>query len=71
MQKVKGFLLLEAIVALLITVIGVSIFSMTIVNFKKNELKMEKREDQALAKHMLKENKDLDRVIIHDREYTR
>ena len=68
MKTNKGFLLLEAIVAILIASIAVTTFSTIIRATRENSIQMEKKTDQALAKHMMRTN-NLKKIMIHDHEY--
>lgn len=66
--KTKGFLLLESMIALAITVLGVSIFSLCLGQSKVIEQKMEDKVDRELATHIMRRN-GIKKVVIHDHSY--
>lgn len=68
MKTSKGFLLLEAILAILIASIAVTTFSTIIKATHENSFQMERKTDQALARHIMKTN-NLKKITIHDHEY--
>lgn len=70
MMKVKGFLIEESLVAIMIAMFAVSCLFLTVSENKKNEREMELRADRIYAKHVLKKCK-LDQVTVHDRLYRR
>lgn len=70
MSKAKGFLMLESMTALIIAILGLSLFTLLICENKKVEKEMERKTDYELAQHMMRKNK-LDEVIIHDHEYSK
>lgn len=68
-MKNKGFLMLESLVALVIAICGVMIFSMIVIDGRQTEQRIEQKTDQSLAKRMMKTNK-ISKVKVHDRIYT-
>lgn len=66
--KIRGFLLLESMVALTIAVLGVSIFSLCLGQGKVIEQKMEGKVDQELAAHIMRQS-GVKKVVIHDHSY--
>lgn len=70
MNKVKGFLLLESLTALVIAIIGLSLFTLLICENKKVEKEMERKTDYEMAQHIMRKT-DLKEVIIHDQLYER
>lgn len=64
-KKTKGFLLLESMTALFVSILGLSLFVLTIAESQKTVKRMEKRTDYELAQHMMREN-HLAKIIIHD-----
>lgn len=66
--KVRGFLLWESMIALLISVLGVSAFFLCFSQNKLVERQMENRVDRELAYHIMRRN-DLNKVVIHDHLY--
>ncbi|GAA3636665.1 hypothetical protein GCM10022297_14060 [Lactobacillus hamsteri] len=67
-MKSKGFILLESIIAMFISFLGVTILTLVVVEGKKMEKNMEIHTDRAVAMHMMNEN-NLNSVKIHDRIY--
>lgn len=68
MTKLKGFLLLEAILGLFISCMGVMLLSFTLAENKKIENDLELRVDKKMAKYILKNSKE-NNIIIHDKSY--
>lgn len=68
MTKTKGFLLLESMIALTITVLGVSIFTLCLAQSKAVEKNMEHKVDQELAARIMRQS-GIKRVILHDHSY--
>lgn len=67
-MKNKGFILLESIIAMFISFLGVTILALVVVEGKKTEKNMEMHTDKAVAMHMMRKN-NLNSVKIHDRIY--
>ena len=67
-MKSKGFILLESIIAMFISFLGVTILTLVVVEGKKTEKNIEIHTDRTVAMHMMKEN-NLNSVKIHDRTY--
>lgn len=68
MIKVKGFLVIESFIAIIIAVIAVSCLYVTVAENQKNGRKMELRTDRAYAYHVLTKT-DVEQVMVHDRIY--
>ena len=65
MMKTKGFLMIESLIALMITLIALTAFTTMILDSRQFEKKIEYRSDRALANYMLNEFK-LKEVVVHD-----
>lgn len=65
MNRVKAFILAESMTALMITILGVSTFSLVFSQEIKIDQQMEKRTDRAVAQHILRKT-HLAQVEIHD-----
>ena len=70
MKKVKGFLVIESFIAIIIAVIAVSCFYITVAESQKNGREMELKTDRVYAYHVLKAN-NLDQITVHDHVYER
>lgn len=70
MNKAKGFLLLESMTALVIAILGLSLFTLLICENKKVEKEMARKTDYELAQHIMRKNK-LNEVVIHDHKYSK
>lgn len=68
MIKVKGFLVIESFIAIIIAMIAVSCFYITVAENQKNGREMELKTDRAYAYHILTKT-DLEQVTVHDRIY--
>lgn len=67
-MKNKGFLMLESVVSLMITMIAVFALNETIISGRKTEKRLEQKVDYHLAKRIMRQNR-LSQVVIHDRKY--
>lgn len=70
MNRQRGFLLAESMTALLLAILGVSIFCLIFGQGLQVKEQMEKKTDKALAQHILRQT-NLPRVQIHDHIYRR
>lgn len=70
MTKVRGFLIEESLVALVIAMVAVSCLYLTVSENKKNEREMELKTDRVYAEYVLKKCK-LDQITVHGRLYRR
>ena len=61
--------MIESMVGITIAFLGMMIFSLVFIDSQKNEQRIEKKTDQALAERIMRENK-LDQIMIHDHVYT-
>lgn len=68
MTKVRGFLMLESMLAILITFLGLMLFSLVVGESEKIEHHSELRADRILAWKMMHQN-HLNQVTIHNRVY--
>ncbi|RHW49132.1 hypothetical protein [Lactobacillus bombicola] len=68
LNKLKGFLMAEGIIALAIAIAGVSLMALVIGEGRSIEQRMELKTDRAYAWHILKKL-DLKEVKVHDRVY--
>lgn len=68
MKQVKGFVLAECMLSLVITILGLSIFALVLNENHKLAVRKEKETDIALANHIMRETK-IKRIVIHDRIY--
>lgn len=67
-MRVKGFLMIESLMALIITTIAVNCLYFTVAENQKNGREIELKADRAYAYHVLVKSK-LDQVVVHDRIY--
>lgn len=65
---VKGFLLLESSLSLIICCLTVGLLALTLGQERQVELQIEEKVDQALANH-IKKTTNLTRVEIHNKIY--
>lgn len=70
MKKVKGFLIFESAIAIIISVVAVSCLYLTVAECQKNGQEIELKTDRIYAYHVLKTN-DLDQITVHDHVYER
>ena len=68
MRKVKGFLMAESIVALIIATVAVSCMYLMVAESQENGREIELKTDRAYAYHVLQES-NLNQVTVHDRIY--
>lgn len=61
--------MIESMVGIAIAFLGMMIFSLVFIDSQKNEQRIEKKTDQALAERIMRENK-IDQIMIHDHIYT-
>lgn len=67
-MKIKGFIFIESMMALVISFFGVTILALIVVQGQKIEKIMEERTDAKLAERIMKNN-DLNSIRIHDHVY--
>lgn len=67
-HKLKGFLLAESMVALILAIMGVSSMALIVGDTRATERKIELKTDRIYAWHVLKKN-DLKSIMVHDRLY--
>lgn len=70
MMRIKGFLMTESLIALLISFLAVSTFYLLISEGQKNGRELELKVDEIYAECVLKKSK-VDKIIVHDRIYRR
>lgn len=68
MIKVKGFLLLESLIAIIIAFSGVLLFSLIVCEGQKKAKINEQKTDLAIAKDMMQKN-NLKKVMVHNHLY--
>ncbi|MDF7638690.1 hypothetical protein PT285_04660 [Lactobacillus sp. ESL0791] len=68
MIKSKGFLMLESMLALFITFLGVSTMALIVSDGRTNEQAIERKTDRIYAWHVMRKN-DLREVRVHDHVY--
>lgn len=68
MKQIKGFVLAECMLSLIITILGLSIFALVLNENHKLAIKKEQATDIALAHHIMRATKTKE-IIIHDRIY--
>lgn len=68
MKRVKGFLMAESVIALMIATIAVSCLYLIVSEGQKNGKEIELKTDRVYAYHVLNES-NLDQVVVHDRIY--
>ncbi|WEV37672.1 hypothetical protein [Lactobacillus sp. ESL0677] len=66
--RLKGFLLAESVVALVLAVMGVTLIALIVSSSMVNEHQIELKTDRTYAWHVLKES-NLDKITVHDRVY--
>ncbi|MDF7672200.1 hypothetical protein PT281_02720 [Lactobacillus sp. ESL0701] len=66
--RLKGFLLAESMVALVLAIMGISVIALIVGASRANERQIELKTDRAYAWHVLKEE-DLSKITVHDRVY--
>lgn len=67
-MRIKGFLMMESFMAIMIATIAVSCLYLTVAENQKNGREIELKTDRAYAYHVLTES-NLDQVMVHDRIY--
>ncbi|WP_251717640.1 type IV pilus modification PilV family protein [Lactobacillus agrestimuris] len=67
-MKIKGFIFIESMMALVISFFSVTILALIVVQGQKIEKIMEERTDAKLAERIMKNN-DLNSIRIHDHVY--
>lgn len=68
MKKIKGFLIFESFIAIIISVIAVTCFYFAVAENQKNGQEMELKTDRAYAYRVLQENK-MKEIMVHDHLY--
>lgn len=68
MRKIKGFLVFESFIAIIISIIAVSCFYFTVAENQKNGQQMELKTDHAYAYHVFQESKTKE-IMVHDHLY--
>ncbi|WP_297951456.1 hypothetical protein [uncultured Lactobacillus sp.] len=68
MIKLKGFLVIESFIAIIIAVIAVSCLYVTVAENQKNGRELELKTDRAYAYHILNKT-DLKQIMVHNRIY--
>lgn len=66
--RLKGFLLAESMVALVLAIMGVSMIALIVGASRVTERQIELKTDRTYAWHALKEN-DLSKIMVHNRIY--
>lgn len=68
MKKMQGFLMVESMVAVIISVVAVSCLYLTVVQSQKNGRSLELKTDRAYAYHIFTSS-HLRQIVVHDRIY--
>ncbi|WP_147441035.1 MULTISPECIES: hypothetical protein [unclassified Lactobacillus] len=68
MRRLKGFLLAESMVALILAIMGVSSMALIVSDTRTTERKIELKTDRIYAWRVLKKN-NLKSIMVHDQLY--
>lgn len=68
MKKMQGFLMVESMVAIIVSVVAVSCLYLTVAQSQKNGRSLELKTDRAYAYHILTSS-HLRQIVVHDRIY--
>lgn len=67
-NKLKGFLLAESCIALMIAALCLTMINICVGQSQKVEKQLEKKSDQAYAEKMIKDH-NLEQIMVHDHIY--